>query len=279
MKSLWKTLKTISAYTESTVKNVETLKKISISWHYPAKKTWFHKCVLGLAHYVYFSHSEAATNLYLIFFNSSQSRTFKTISTHTKQCCGSESTWICTVFILFILLSWIRIRIRDGNAYPDIFQVKIQLFVTSKVWSGSAWMRIGLASWIRIRIRTEIKSWIWIRIRIETNEDSQHGDKIHGFFGESTKILAWIVAEGRFLECAVAAEVGWRNNKRHLFRILLEVSVPQVPHRRGANFRFEFGWAVPAQKRFVVTFWFKFSRGVKHFQKLVLWISIRWIYI
>jgi hypothetical protein len=88
------------------------------------------------------------------------------------------------------------------------------------------------------------------------------------FFGENIKTLAWIVAEGRFLECAVASEVGRGNNKRHLFRILLEVSVPQVPHRRGANFRFELGGAVPAQKRFAVTFWLKFSRGVKHCQKL-----------
>jgi hypothetical protein len=36
-----------------------------------------------------------------------------------------------------------------------------------KVPSGSAW-----ASWIRIRIRIEIKSWI--RIRVETNADPQH---------------------------------------------------------------------------------------------------------
>ncbi len=135
-----------------------------------------------------------------------------------------------------------------------------------------------LASWIRIR--TEIKSWT--QIRIETNADPQHGYKIHCFcFGENTKTLAWIVAEGRFLECAVATEVGRGNNERHLFRILLEVSVPQVPHRRGANFRFELGRAVPAQKRFAVTFWFKFSRGVKQCQtqKLVLWISIGWIHI
>ncbi len=35
-----------------------------------------------------------------------------------------------------------------------------------KVWpgSGSAWIRIGLAPWIRIRIIIEIKSWIRIRI-------------------------------------------------------------------------------------------------------------------
>ncbi len=42
-------------------------------------------------------------------------------------------------------------------------------FLQLKFWSGSGstWIRIGLASWIRIRI--EIKS----RIHIETNEDRQ----------------------------------------------------------------------------------------------------------
>jgi hypothetical protein len=32
---------------------------------------------------------------------------------------------------------------------------------------------VGLATWIRIRIRIELKSWIRIRIRVETNADPQ----------------------------------------------------------------------------------------------------------
>ncbi len=82
----------------------------------------------------------------------------------------------------FIWLLWIRIRI--GNANPDpgawklakIYKKKCFLpfnvkknstFCESQFWSGSgsAWIRIGLASWIRIRIRIsiEVKSWIPIR--------------------------------------------------------------------------------------------------------------------
>ncbi len=51
---------------------------------------WHILCMLTLL--------KQATKLYSIFFNSSQSRTFKTISNHTKQCCGSGSTWIWIQF-------------------------------------------------------------------------------------------------------------------------------------------------------------------------------------
>ncbi len=58
--------------------------------------------------------------------------------------------------------------------FKNIFYVKILQFCDFKVWpeSGSAWIRIGLASWIWIRIRIEIKSCI--RIRAKTSADPQH---------------------------------------------------------------------------------------------------------
>ncbi len=72
---------------------------------------------------------------------------------------------------------WVRIRMGPHSFFVYIFHVK--LFVTvwpvpGTVWpglgSGSAWIRIGLAPWIRIRI--EIKDQI--RIHIENNADPRH---------------------------------------------------------------------------------------------------------
>ncbi len=73
-----------------------------------------------------------------------------------------------------------------------------------KVWpgsgSGSPWIRIDLASWIRMRI--EIKSRIRIRIRIETNADPQHWLKVSRTtanwiesFGNQAKILCFLHCE------------------------------------------------------------------------------------
>jgi hypothetical protein len=56
------------------------------------------------------------------------------------------------------------------------FYMSNSTYCDGKVWPGSgyAWIHIGLAPWIRIRLRIRIEVKSWIRIRNKTNAEPKH---------------------------------------------------------------------------------------------------------